>query len=64
MLNHQDLTPCKCGCHPTMTVHDNHYWVSCDSYAHGYDTPEVGGFEGFETQHEAVKAWNEFASKM
>jgi len=56
------LLPCWCGDRPFDEVHDNHYWVSCscESWKHGfYDIPEVGGSDGFETDEEAVLAWNE-----
>ena len=59
------IAPCRCGDPAEVTVHDNHYWVSCScrNWHHDvYDCPEAGGFEGFETLSEAVEAWNEMMS--
>ena len=60
--------PCLCGDPAIIEWHDGRYWVSCscsdqgfyghDDYGFG-DYPEVGGYEGFETEQEAVRAWDE-----
>lgn len=61
------LLPCWCGDRPILEVHDNHYWVSCscESWKHDMlvpDYPEVGGYDGFETDEQAVMAWNKLMS--
>lgn len=58
---YETLLLCWCGDRPFIEVHDNHYWVSCSckSWRHDrYDVPDVGGSDGFETDEEAVLAWN------
>ena len=57
------LLPCWCGDRPILETHDNHSWVSCscESWKHDLsvpDYPEVGGSDGFETDEQAVMAWN------
>lgn len=55
------LVACRCGDEATVRVHDNRWWVECSWRNRRHDLedcPMVGGFDGFETQEEAVMAWN------